>query len=188
MTALAPGRLPGRAPVLAPHLSWIWKRFDALSGEDVYDALALRSEVFVVEQQGVFLDADGCDRHAWHLLGRMEPKAGTDAPSACTSPLAAYLRCLDPGVKYAGPSIGRVIVAASHRRTGLGRVLMREGIAHTKARWPEADIVISAQLRLEGFYASLGFRSEGSPYDEDGIAHVEMRLALTNTLLEEKHR
>ena len=170
------GLAPGLAPVLAPHVTWTWNRFDALLNDDVYDLLALRSEVFVVEQGCAFIDADGCDRHAFHLLGRVEPRTDPDAPSTGPGPLAAYLRCLDPGVKYAQPSIGRVIVAASYRGTGLGRVLMREGIEHTQARWP-GDIVISAQLRLESFYASLGFRKEGPPYIEDGIDHLQMRLA-----------
>ena len=168
--------LASRAPssLRAPLVSWNWKRFDALSRHDVYDALALRSEVFVVEQGCAFLDADGCDRNAWHLLARLD--AETDASSTRGGSLVAYLRCLDPGVKYAEPSIGRVIVASSHRSTGLGRALMHEGIARAKAQWPDADIVIAAQQRLDAFYASLGFRVQGSPYLEDGIDHVEMRL------------
>ena len=161
----------------ALHVSWSWKRFDALSGDDVYDALALRSEVFVVEQRCTFLDADGCDRDAWHLLARID--AQTDASSMRSGLLVAYLRCLDPGVKYAQPSIGRVTVASSYRRTGLGRALMYEGIARTNAQWPGLDILIAAQQRLEAFYVSLGFRVQGTPYLEDGIDHVEMRLATT---------
>ena len=174
----------------ALRVAWSWKRFAALSGDDVYDALALRSEVFVVEQGCPFLDADGCDRDAWHLLARIATMNSASATRA--APLAAYLRCLDPGVKYQEPSIGRVIVASSYRGTGLGRALMREGIARVKAQWPGADIVIGAQLRLDAFYASLGFRVDGAPYVEDGIDHLEMRLASTRTMqsrtIEEKQR
>ena len=179
---------------ITPAVIWTWARFEALSGGDVYDFLALRSEVFVVEQGCPFLDADGCDRDAWHLLGRIEAgceanrDASGDPSSSRSAPLAAYLRCLDPGVKYQEPSIGRVIVAPSYRGTGLGRTLMREGIARTRAQWLGTDIMISAQLRLEGFYASLDFHGEGSPYIEDGIDHVEMRLTSTNTRLGEKQR
>lgn len=164
----------------ALHVTWSWKRFDALSGDDVYDALALRSEIFVVEQRCAFLDADGFDRHGWHLLARLDAKTG--ASSTRGGALVAYLRCLDPGVKYAEPSIGRVTVASSYRRTGLGRALMHEGIARAKSQWPDADIVIAAQQRLDAFYASLGFRVEGSTYLEDGIDHVEMRLAATRDM------
>ena len=179
------GAGPAVSPTTPP-VTWTWARFDALSGDDVYDLLALRSEVFVVEQQCAFLDADGCDRDAWHLLGRIA--ASADPSRARSASLAAYLRCLDPGVKYVGPALGRVIVASAYRGTGLGGVLMREGIARTHARWAAADIMIGAQLRLHAFYAALGFRTEGPPYVEDGIDHVEMRLTSTNRGPWEKQR
>ena len=81
-------------------MHWQWQRFSELGRDDLYDALALRGRVFAVEQQCAYLDPDGADRSAWHLLGRGE--AGE---------LQAYLRAIDPGVKYAEPSIGRVITA-----------------------------------------------------------------------------
>ena len=148
-------------------LVWTWTRFDGLSGGDVYDLLALRSEVFVVEQRCVFLDPDRDDRGAWHLLGRMRD---ADDPS-----LAAYLRCLDPGVRYPEASIGRVVTAPGLRGQGLGRALMDEGLERTRRVWPEQAIVLNAQRRLEAFYRSLGFVSEGAPYLEDDIEHVQMR-------------
>ncbi len=149
-------------------LVWSWKRFAALSGVEVYDLLALRSEVFVVEQQCVFLDADGCDGSSWHLLGHTTYEG--------RPLLAAYLRCLDPDVKYPEPSIGRVVTAPTLRRRGIGRALMDEGIVRSQDEWPGADLVINAQLRLEPFYRSLQFRTEGEPYVEDDIDHVQMRL------------
>jgi ElaA protein len=149
---------------------WHWLRFGQLSGDDVYDLLALRSEIFVVEQHCVFADADGFDRASWHLLGRIHDEDGR-------APLGAYLRCVDPGLKYVEPSIGRVVVSARLRGAGCGRTLMNEGIARSRRAWPGAPIVIGAQQRLEAFYASLGFATEGMPYDEDGIQHVQMRLA-----------
>jgi ElaA protein len=152
---------PGPSPI-----SWSWIHFDALSPRDVYDLLALRSAVFVVEQNCPFLDPDDCDQDAWHLLGRADDDR-----------LVAYLRGLAPGVKYPEPSIGRVIVAESMRSTGVGRALMREGIPRVRALWPGRAIVIGAQQRLETFYRSLGFVSEGEVYLEDGIDHVTMRLA-----------
>lgn len=164
MTALV---APARAPAA---LSWSWQRFDGLSRDDVYDMLALRNAVFVVEQACAFLDADGSDRAAWHLLGRTVDADGRPV-------LAAYLRCLDPQVAYPEPSIGRVVTSPPLRGLGLGRALMDEGIARTQHAWPGADIVINAQLRLAPFYRSLGFRAEGEPYVEDDIDHVQMRLA-----------
>jgi ElaA protein len=143
-------------------LSWNWRRFDGLSLDDLYDALALRCRVFVLEQ-GAYLDPDGLDRVAAHLLGRDE--AGT---------LQAYLRVVDPGRKYPEPSIGRVITAPEVRGSGIGRTLMAQGVARCEAAWPGQGIRISAQAHLQPFYRSLGFEPVGETYLEDGIAHLEM--------------
>ena len=146
-------------------MNWTLGRLEALGPLDVYDLLALRSEVFVVEQTCIFQDADGVDKQAHHLLGRDE--AGH---------LQAVLRIVDPGVKYAEPSIGRVISAPASRRTGIGRELMRQGIAHCRRLWPSQAIRISAQARLERFYRDFGFQTVTEPYLEDDIPHVEMLL------------
>ncbi len=144
-------------------LSWAWSRFDDLGVRGLYDALQLRSRVFVVEQQAIYLDADGADPACWHLLGRDD--AGV---------LQAYLRLVDPGVKYAEPSIGRVITAPEVRACGLGRALMAEGLAGAARWWPGQGIRISAQSRLRRFYTDFGFVAVGDDYLEDGIPHVEM--------------
>ena len=128
----------------------------------LYDILALRCRVFILEQ-GAYLDPDGADLHSWHLQGRDE--AGV---------LQAYLRGVEPGIKYAEPSIGRVITAPEVRRTGLGRALMREGLRRCAAQWPGQDVRISAQARLNDFYVGFGFVTEGDDYLEDGIPHRQM--------------
>ncbi len=143
-------------------MNWHWCRFEDLGVHELYDALALRSRVFVLEQ-GPYQDADGLDPDAWHLLGR-------DSGGA----LIAYLRVVDPGRKYEEPSIGRVVVAPEARGRTLGRALMQEGIARCRAAWPGRGIRISAQARLERFYRSLGFELVGAEYLEDGIPHIEM--------------
>lgn len=143
-------------------LQWAWHRYGDLPRDDLYDALALRCRVFILEQ-GPYLDVDGADRQAWHLLGH-------DAAGA----LQAYLRVLDPGLKYSEPSIGRVITSPERRGTGLGRVLMHEGVARCTAAWPGQGIRISAQARLQRFYEGIGFEAVGAPYPEDGIPHIEM--------------
>ena len=107
--------------------------------------------------------SDGADRRSWHLLGRDE--AGS---------LQAYLRVVDPGVKYAEPSIGRVITSPEARGSGLGRRLMAEGLARCGAAWPAHGIRINAQSHLERFYGSFGFVRHGAEYMEDGIPHLEM--------------
>lgn len=143
---------------------WSWSRFADLGVDNLYDVLALRCRVFVLEQ-GPYLDPDGIDRLAWHLLGRDD--AGE---------LQAYLRVVDPGVKYAEPSIGRVITAAAVRGTGLGRRLVAEGVARCTAAWPGQGIRISAQAHLERFYGGFGFVRVGDPYPEDDIPHLEMLM------------
>jgi len=143
-------------------LHWTWSRFETLGVDALYDALALRCRVFILEQ-GPYLDLDGIDRDAWHLLGR-------DASGA----LVAYLRVVDPGLKYDEPSIGRVITAPEVRGRGCGVPLMREGVARCERAWPGRSIRISAQAHLQRFYGSLGFEPVGEQYLEDGIPHIEM--------------
>ena len=141
---------------------WRWARFGELGVDNLYDALQLRCRVFVLEQ-GPYLDPDGLDRQAWHLLGR-------DAQGA----LIAYLRLVDPGARYDEPSIGRVITAPQARGSGLGRALMVEGVAGCERHWPGRAIRISAQAHLERFYGALGFVRVGDDYLEDHIPHLEM--------------
>jgi ElaA protein len=147
-------------------LRWQWGRLAELAVADLYAVMVARQEVFVVEQCCAFLDADGLDAHAYHLLGWAE----RDAKPA----LAGYLRVVDPGRRFAEPSIGRVLTAAPYRGTGLGRRLMQEGLLRARRAFPGRPIRIAAQQHLEGFYASLGFHSVGAPFLEDGIPHVEM--------------
>lgn len=144
---------------------WTWHRFQDLGVDNLYDALALRCRVFILEQ-GPFLDPDGIDRQAWHLLGRDD--AGV---------LRAYLRVVDPGIKYTEPSLGRVVTSPETRGSGLGQRLMAEGVARATAAWPAQGLRISAQAHLDRFYAAFGFKAVGEPYLEDGIPHLEMARA-----------
>jgi ElaA protein len=161
-------RVTASAPAGQDDPRWQWARLPALSAPALYAALAARQQVFAVEQQCAYLDADGLDHRAWHLLA-------WDRTAPAT--LLAYLRVVDPGAKFAEPSIGRVLTVAARRRSGLGRTLMRSGIAGCATLHPGLPIRISAQRQLQGFYASLGFAVVSEPYDEDGIPHVEMLLA-----------
>ena len=143
-------------------MKFAWSRFEQLGVENLYDALQLRCRVFVLEQ-GAFLDPDGIDRSAWHLLGR-------DSKGA----LVGYLRVVDPGLKFEEPSIGRVITAPEVRGNGAGRALMAEGMAGCERLWPGHGNRISAQLHLERFYNEFGFVRVGEPYGEDRVAHIQM--------------
>ena len=176
--------------VPAVKVRWQWSRFPELAAAELYAALAARQQVFTVEQRCAFQDADGHDVYAWHLFAWAEDSAevaSTPTPRGAARScapsgdpaalvLAGYLRVLDPGRKFAEPSIGRVLTVAPYRGIGFGRTLMAEGIARTRRVWPERTVRIAAQQRLERFYADLGFRTAGAPYQEDDIAHVDMLL------------
>ena len=144
-------------------MRWAWLRFADLGVDNLYDALALRSRVFVVEQNCVYQDPDGLDRGSWHLLGRDD-----------AAHLAAYVRVVEPGLKFEEPSIGRVITAPEARASGLGRVLMAEALRRCEGEWPQCAIRIGAQAHLERFYGEFGFVAVGEPYMEDDIPHLEM--------------
>lgn len=155
---------------MPPSIAWQWIRFADLAPNELYALLIARAEVFVVEQRCAFLDADGLDPEALHLLGW----ARRGDPAHTDTGLAAYLRLLPPGRKYTEPSIGRVLTSAAFRRMGLGRAVMREGLRRASAEYPEQAVRIGAQRYLERFYEGLGFRVASPPYDEDGIEHVQM--------------
>ena len=142
---------------------WHDREFAELSAGELYAIVELRERVFVVEQKCAYLDADGVDpisRHVW-----AEDDRG----------LVAYLRIVPAGAKFDEVSIGRVVTAPEVRGTGLGRELMRRGIAACGV----APIRIGAQAHLQRFYGDLGFVCASDAYDEDGIEHVEMTRPAT---------
>ncbi|HEY9239411.1 MAG TPA: GNAT family N-acetyltransferase, partial [Burkholderiaceae bacterium] len=147
----------------------IWRacRFDELGVAELDAIYRARQQVFTLEQQCIYLDADGHDPHSHHLAAW----AGDDR----SLPLA-YARIVHPGRKYAEPSLGRVITTGAARGTGLGRELVRRATALCLEVFPGRGIRISAQTRLEPFYAGFGFEAVGPPYLEDGIDHTEMLL------------
>jgi ElaA protein len=143
-------------------IEWRFARLDELSAREVHDILQARSAVFVVEQACVFQDMDGADPGSWHLFTRVD------------GALAAYCRLVPAGVKYAEPSIGRVITTAAVRGTGLGRELVAQAMRRARFLWPGEAVRIGAQLHLERFYRDFGFVKASQPYEEDGILHIEM--------------
>ncbi len=143
-------------------ITWRSCAFDALTPAELYGVLALRSEVFVVEQACLFQDMDGADTAAWHVLGVLNGS------------LVAYARCCGAGLKFPEASIGRVVTHSSVRGSGAGHVLMQRAIAFVEQTWGPQPIRIGAQSRLESFYTRHGFVKSGAPYIEDGIPHIEM--------------
>ncbi|MFN0034936.1 MAG: GNAT family N-acetyltransferase [Saprospiraceae bacterium] len=140
--------------------------FDELSPHALYEILALRQEVFVVEQNCPYQDCDGKDLQAWHLMGRDE-----------SGKLICYTRLLPKGVAYEGhASIGRVVSSPLARGTGIGKALMAESIRMCRLLLGDQAIKIGAQTYLLKFYEGFGFRSTGEAYLEDGIPHTKMIL------------
>lgn len=144
-------------------LNWHLKKFEELTPHELYTIMWLRNEVFVVEQNCVYQDADYKDQKSWHLMGLDDDKH-----------LMAYSRILPPGLAYIQPSIGRVVTNPAARKEGAGRELMKTAIEYCSKLFGGQDIKIGAQLYLLKFYSSLGFEKTGEVYLEDGIEHVEM--------------
>ena len=137
-------------------------KFKDLKTQQLYDILQLRSEVFVVEQDCVYQDIDGYDQIAIHICAYTK------------NTLVAYARILPPKTYFQEPSIGRIIVKASHRKQNLGHKLMDYCISQTNQLYPHEILKISAQQYLIEFYNTHGFKEKGEGYLEDGIPHVAM--------------
>jgi ElaA protein len=145
---------------------WVCKKFNELAPDELYAILRLRSEVFVVEQNCVFLDQDDKD-YACHHLWSVEDGR----------PLA-YARIEPAGISYVESSIGRIVTSPSVRGKGAGRELVHRSIDTLYALHGKQVIRIGAQYYLKGFYESFGFCQTGSIYLEDGIQHIEMLLSM----------
>jgi ElaA protein len=145
-------------------IQWIEKKFEALTPYQLYAILQLRNEVFVVEQNCVFQDADDKDQDSHHLMGFWNNK------------LVAYTRLVPPGYIYAEASIGRVVTSPAVRRSGAGRELMQQSIDRCYQIFGKGPIRIGAQFYLKNFYESFGFQQVSDIYLEDGIEHIYMLL------------
>jgi len=144
-------------------IQWVTKPFHALSAQELYAILRLRSEVFVVEQNCVFLDMDNKDQIAYHTMGWI----GED--------LVASTRLFDVDQSYQGyQSIGRVVGAPKYRGIGAGKALMHFSIAECERLFGKGPIKIGAQLYLKKFYEEQGFEQAGEMYYEDAIEHIPM--------------
>ena len=157
-------------------ITWSCKPFKDLTNEELYDVFRLRQEVFVVEQNCPYQDADGKDLKSLHVTGCLTPayrQAGPPSPTGEGS-LIAYARIVLPGVSYKEVSIGRVVTSQKVRRTGAGKILMEKTMEYIEKEFGKVPICIGAQLYLQKFYESFGFIREGNEYLEDGIPHVIM--------------
>jgi len=138
------------------------KLFNELLPIELYKILRLRNEVFVVEQNCPYQDADNKDLKCHHLMLLKDDE------------LMAYARLVPPGLSFPQMSIGRVVTSPQARGTGAGRILMNAAIEQCHQFFGEGSIQIGAQAYLTKFYTSLGFKQVSDVYDEDGIPHIDM--------------
>ena len=136
------------------------KSFTEYSLQELYEILALRNSVFVVEQACAYQDIDGRDEAALHVIVREEEK------------LLAYLRVLPRGNGEA--AIGRVL--AVERRKGFATLALQAGITAAKERFGAKRIYLEAQTYARGLYEKQGFLQCGEEFLEDGIPHIPMEL------------
>ncbi len=149
-------------------LAWHCLHHTELDTATLYELLALRTQVFVVEQQCPYLETDGQDLlgDTCHLLVRQD-----DA-------LVGYLRLLDPQRMGGEVVIGRVVIAEAARGSGLGHRLMERALVECRQRWPGVPVYLSAQAHLQGYYGRYGFQAVTEVYLEDDIPHIGMRRAV----------
>ena len=141
----------------------IVKTFRELSIDELYGILKLRSEVFVVEQDCVYLDLDDKDQKALHLFIIKD------------SIIVGYTRLFNKGDYFLEASIGRVVTHQDYRTFGLGHVLIKNSIKAIKSHYDTSEITISAQKYLKRFYESHEFMQVGEEYLEDDIPHIKMK-------------
>ncbi|MBD2653151.1 GNAT family N-acetyltransferase [Synechocystis sp. FACHB-383] len=152
-------------------INWSWQQFSDISGEEMHAMLALRQDVFVVEQGCLYLDPDQLDKQSWHLFGRTKDQK-----------LVAYARLNFPNTRYPEPSFGRVLTSKAIRGMGVGRKIVEACIQKSLQEYPNSDVRISAQAHLTKFYAEFGFTKVGDPYDDHGIEHIGMILRVSKPM------
>jgi len=145
-------------------MTWSYKKFDALTPHELYAIMQLRNQVFVVEQNCVFQDADNKDFYCYHVMCMKDHK------------LVAYARIVPPGIAYVETSIGRVVTSPSERSKGIGNILLQKTLQIIYSLYGKVAVKIGAQLYLKKFYESFAFKQTSDIYIEDDIQHIEMML------------
>ena len=127
-------------------------------------AQQVRTEVFVHEQRiPVEMEWDAADPTAVHAL----------AVNRLGQPVATG-RLLQPAIGQPGVAkIGRMAVSRVLRGSHLGRDILQTLMRAATERG-DHEVCLHAQRSAEGFYTRLGFVPRGDPFEEAGIAHIEM--------------
>ena len=140
-------------------------RFTASPGVLPEEARLLRTLIFI-EEQGFVREFDEIDDAAVHIVAFDGDK-----------PIGTCRYYPRPDGSYA---IGRIAVAREYRGKGVGSALVLEAERRV-ALLGAKTTVVSAQLRAAGFYRSLGYTEQGSPYPEEHVPHILMVKGIENT-------
>ena len=113
------------------------------------------------DEQGVSPDAevDPYDERAVHLVGVVDGRV----IATCRLIMFGDGEC----------RLGRMVVAADRRGTGVGRGLIEAAHAEA-ARLGAREVVLHAQTQAEPFYAGAGYSPQGGRFMEEGIEHIQM--------------
>ncbi|WP_158968241.1 GNAT family N-acetyltransferase [Paraglaciecola sp. L3A3] len=142
------------------------KTYQQLSKDELYAIAKLRQDVFIVEQNSVYVDLDQLDQDAYHYLLKDQQKK-----------LFGYARyrvlAADNKVK-----VERFVLDKQNRGMGQGKQLLQTMIKDIKTELPEMKITLSAQVYVCEFYRQFGFREFGKAYDDGGIEHIDMQYQM----------
>ncbi len=181
------------------------KLFNELTAEELYEILKSRNEIFVIEQECIFQDCDDRD-YGYHVLGRNESgrvaaymriyeideapdvilidgkaiwsgnlteeqlKAGTKMPDYHDGSGEGKAN----GENVRTVQMGRVLTL--EHGTGLGKILLEEGIQTAWNQMGADRIFIEAEDYVEGYYAKAGFVRTSDVFLKDDIPHIHMEL------------
>ncbi|MCF6348860.1 MAG: GNAT family N-acetyltransferase [Flavobacteriaceae bacterium] len=144
-------------------MTWLVKKFNEISLNELYDILQLRINVFIVEQNCPYPELDNKDKKAFHLFSKDK-----------NANIIAYTRIFKPGDYYKEVAFGRVVVHKDFRNQKLGYKLIEQTINKIEQLFGNTPIKIGAQTYLKEFYESFDFQQVGKEYIEDGIPHIYM--------------
>jgi ElaA protein len=140
-----------------------WREWAEFSIDELYELLAFRQAIFVVEQASPYPDLDGRDSIARHLTLHRDGM------------LVGSLRLIAPNIDN-DPRVrlGRVAVTEAERGKGYAKLMVAEALSLASVLYPGCEIEIGAQTYLAPFYEGFGFAATTSPYEDFGIPHIDM--------------
>ncbi len=137
----------------------------ASTTQDREAAFELRRAVFEVEQNVPRpLDRDVHDSNADHVVV-------FDGEGRCVG-TGRIVR-----VDSRTCQVGRMAVAAAHRRNGVGAAVL-EALERMASLRGVAEIFLHSQLPAEAFFRKRGYVAEGPGFEDQGVKHVLMRKLL----------